>query len=449
MGINLPSIQLGDVTVHRIITGLYHTCALVRRGALWGESLTCWGFGQQGQLGHGRQDTIGDEAGEMGSSLHWLNFAGLNPQQVVAGAYHTCALLSDDTTRCWGDGSNGQLGTGSSENVGDEPSEMDDLLPALHFSQKIGSGLEGLRLVGGGGYGWVEVLYSGSWGLICDDGWDAKAAVMVCKDLGMAGGQTRFFQGNGKVGKVFIDNINCADARRSIRECTFRGWRVHDCSAKEAAGWGCQKASICPTFFPLFMSGARIVHVAGVQCDLDAWNDYTDNTVPGPAGRQDHTTVWDAETQSALLFGGHASSNFLYFGDVWRFDWASRLWSQVSSNGPIRSGHSAVWDAASQSMLVFAGRHLSTMYNDLYQFFVQTDSWQYLSPPSSPLPRADHSVVWDAMNRAMLVFAGEGAGHVLGDLHRYSLTANYWSESSASHPRARSRHFGILPHDRV
>ena len=177
---------------------------------------------------------------------------------------------------------------------------------------------------------------------------------------------------------------------------------------------------------------------AGVQCQTDAWSDFS--TV-GPAGRQDHTMVWDPESQSALLFAGHASGAFLFFSDLWRYSWLSRDWAEINAlGGPSsRSGHTAVWDAASHSMLVFGGQH-NGFYGDLWQFRAQLMSWELLT--QARMARAYHSAAWDQAGRAMYVFGGENIG-VLADLDRYSLAENVWWTSTASGPGARSRHTAI------
>ncbi len=74
------------------------------------ESLWCWGRGSDGQLG------LGDS---------WLRYSpekvgeGTELEQgwksVSAGRYHTCAIRTDDSLWCWGDGSNGRTGLGDEE----------------------------------------------------------------------------------------------------------------------------------------------------------------------------------------------------------------------------------------------------------------------------------------------------------------------------------------------
>ena len=173
-----------------------------------------------------------------------------------------------------------------------------------------------------------------------------------------------------------------------------------------------------------------------VVCALDAWSDFTSS---GPAGRQDHSMVWDPETESALVYGGHAANVFLYFDDLWRLHWPSRSWTQISWQGPgARFGHSAVWDASSRSMLVLGGRHL-TAYVDMWQFWVETGLWEPRA--SAPGPRAYHSAVFDTNSRIMFAFGGED-GEMLGDLHRYSLSVDAWMTPAAA-GLPRSKHTAV------
>ena len=94
-----------------IAAGGDHTCALLSTG-----DVRCWGAGAYGQLGYGNTNNIGDD--ETPASAGNVQFGG-GAIAIAAGEYHTCALLTSGSLRCWGDGANGQLGYGNTHNIGD------------------------------------------------------------------------------------------------------------------------------------------------------------------------------------------------------------------------------------------------------------------------------------------------------------------------------------------
>ena len=59
-----------------------------------------------GQLGYDNQENIGDQSGEM-ESLSPVNLNG-SATSVSAGAYHTCAVMTDGNVKCWGLNEEGQ-----------------------------------------------------------------------------------------------------------------------------------------------------------------------------------------------------------------------------------------------------------------------------------------------------------------------------------------------------
>ncbi len=119
--------QLGDGTMNsrttaasvqgisgavRVAAGGLHTCALLSDG-----TVKCWGDYSRGQLGdvsaYLASLSTFDDAG-VPSGLPPMLIAGISgATQVVAGRYHSCALVSNGTVRCWGSNSNGQLGDGT------------------------------------------------------------------------------------------------------------------------------------------------------------------------------------------------------------------------------------------------------------------------------------------------------------------------------------------------
>jgi alpha-tubulin suppressor-like RCC1 family protein len=91
-----------------ISAGVFHTCALTSSGLPY-----CWGKGGEGQLGDG---SSGD--GHQRLSPHPVSISALPGaptfSAISAGALSTCAITTDGVAYCWGNGTYGQLGDGSS-----------------------------------------------------------------------------------------------------------------------------------------------------------------------------------------------------------------------------------------------------------------------------------------------------------------------------------------------
>ena len=91
-------------TVKAIVAGGDHTCAL-----LSDKSLKCWGLNSFGQLGLGHKKNHNTpQRVKFGSNV--------TVKAVTAGANHTCAILNDNTVKCWGEGAGIQHGSGSDTN---------------------------------------------------------------------------------------------------------------------------------------------------------------------------------------------------------------------------------------------------------------------------------------------------------------------------------------------
>ena len=111
---SLPPVDLGEHTAKAITAGSEFTCAL-----LDDDSVSCWGYGFDGRLGYGDRKTVGDD--ETPASVGSVNLgAGHTAHAISAGDLHTCALLDDDTVRCWGVASYGSLGYGDTNTIGDD-----------------------------------------------------------------------------------------------------------------------------------------------------------------------------------------------------------------------------------------------------------------------------------------------------------------------------------------
>jgi alpha-tubulin suppressor-like RCC1 family protein len=128
MGDALPRVDLGTGrTAVAISAGLSHTCAILDNG--W---LRCWGWNTPGLLGLEDDRDRGGLPGEMGDRLPDVHLGtGRTPILVAAGGYHSCALLDDGSVKCWGTNDRGELGLGDSTRRGTVPGDMGDALPTV------------------------------------------------------------------------------------------------------------------------------------------------------------------------------------------------------------------------------------------------------------------------------------------------------------------------------
>ncbi|MFN8487967.1 MAG: hypothetical protein U0350_10265 [Caldilineaceae bacterium] len=90
--------------ISQVALGYNHTCALTTTGGV-----KCWGNNDYGQLGDGTTSSKSTPSVVSGLS------SGVTA--ITAGGDHTCALTTSGGVKCWGRGSNGELGIGSWNSV--------------------------------------------------------------------------------------------------------------------------------------------------------------------------------------------------------------------------------------------------------------------------------------------------------------------------------------------
>lgn len=96
-------VILADVKA--LYGGFQHTCALKTTG-----DVLCWGRNAAGMLGYGVYGTVTNASVPVLAT----SLAGLSISSIAIGGAHACALKTDGTAVCWGLGTDGQLGDGTS-----------------------------------------------------------------------------------------------------------------------------------------------------------------------------------------------------------------------------------------------------------------------------------------------------------------------------------------------
>jgi len=97
------SLSVG-VTITQINAGTSHTCGLRPNG-----QVLCWGEGSTGQLGNGQGL---DKAIPVTVSAIGIDDPS-KALSIAVGGNHVCARLKNNTVRCWGKNTNGELGIGT------------------------------------------------------------------------------------------------------------------------------------------------------------------------------------------------------------------------------------------------------------------------------------------------------------------------------------------------
>ncbi|MCB9749647.1 MAG: hypothetical protein H6713_06520 [Myxococcales bacterium] len=101
---------VATANVRAMAAGRRHACI-----ATCGGEIRCWGEGANGGLGTGDTQNWGDNDGETIVSAAPVNFLGgdaTRPVELAAGDAFTCARFDDGAVRCWGRNNYGQLGYG-------------------------------------------------------------------------------------------------------------------------------------------------------------------------------------------------------------------------------------------------------------------------------------------------------------------------------------------------
>ena len=107
---------------------------------------------------------------------------------------------------------------------------------------------KGIRIQGPSsleGIGRVEVFYNGSWGTICDNGWDINDARVVCRELGYLNAvkalqREKVPSGSGK---IWLKGVDCTGEEKNLASCSHQNWGIHDCNHAKDAGVECTSTS--------------------------------------------------------------------------------------------------------------------------------------------------------------------------------------------------------------
>ena len=144
-----------------------------------------------------------------------------------------------------------------------------------------------------------------------------------------------------------------------------------------------------------------------------------------PVARYNHSAVYDAGTDTMIVFGGRVTTSCTTLNDTWILEDASDLsgtpaWTQLAPTGslpPARQDHSAVYDPVGNRMIIFGGDQSAgcggaSLLNDVWVLSNAngqggTPAWTHLTPTGGlPSARAEQSAVYDTGGNRLILFGG-------------------------------------------
>lgn len=150
-----------------ISMGVRHTCGLLDNGSVY-----CWGWGSSGQLGDGTTETRNN------SSVQVQLPAGRTAIAIDSGMRHTCAVLDDDSAVCWGRNELGQIGDNTTT---DRTTPTTVLMPAGLGVATISAGRDHTCAIATNGSVWCWGAYqNGQLG----NGWTTDSDIPLYVDIG-------------------------------------------------------------------------------------------------------------------------------------------------------------------------------------------------------------------------------------------------------------------------
>ena len=302
-------VNLGDGrTAKEVIMYGGNTCAILDN-----NSLKCWGDNGNGQLGDGsttnRSSPVAVNLGD-----------GRTAKEVILDSGNTCAILDDNSLKCWGDNGNGQLGDGSTTNR------------SSPVAVNLGDGRTAKEVIAGGGYYYCAILDDNSlkcWGGNqygqLGDGSTTNRSSPVAVNLGDGRTAKEVIMGGGYTCAILDDNsLKCWGQNEygelgigsgSNAVCTFNDTNYHCKKTPTAVNLGDGR-----TAKEVIMDGNRTCAILDDD-SLKCWGDNQNGGLGIGTGGNDncgtHGTTHDCkQTPTAVNLGdGRTAKEIIMYGD--------------------------------------------------------------------------------------------------------------------------------------
>ena len=172
-----------------------------------------------------------------------------------------------------------------------------------------------------------------------------------------------------------------------------------------------------------------------LNLNSNVWSQVTQVGGPIPAPRYTHNAYYDINTNSMIIWSGQGSSSSLY-NDVWKFSFATNMWTILWEDGNIinapsrRYGTASVYEPVSGKITTFAGFTSAGRFDDTWTFDVNSRTWQDKTTSLKPPKRCLHTAVYANDMGRMVIYAGQDDNGPRDDIWECQLSSYAWNNIS-------------------
>jgi hypothetical protein len=149
---------------------------------------------------------------------------------------------------------------------------------------------------------------------------------------------------------------------------------------------------------------------------------------PSPSSRFNHGMVYIANDNIAVLYGGVNTTNHAGLSDTWIYHLSTNEWEKKNPeiSPPRGSDSNLVYNSQKHKILLFGGFRSGILYDDLWEYDIDTNNWTKVNDINNPSARYGHSLISNSINNMTYLFGGSTSIYK-NDFWEYNHTSLGWN----------------------
>jgi N-acetylneuraminic acid mutarotase len=156
-----------------------------------------------------------------------------------------------------------------------------------------------------------------------------------------------------------------------------------------------------------------------------------------PLGHPYNGIAFDTVSESFFLYGILCPS----FNDVrtWKYNPIANAFTNMNPSPDLglqrRADHAMVYDELNKVIVLFGGLVYGTAQNDTWSYDPPLNKWMQKNPGNAPSARGAHAMTYDTTRKRVVMFGGATGGATFyNDLWVYDTALNTWQQLQATNP---------------